>query len=329
MFLQNVAAIPETLGPLEQSNFSVQSRAEYSLRFFVGFGSPWEDGRNCIPLGRKGAVLITKTKKLSRFARQAREECFHTNEKNATKRGEWNCSEESLFRLLLDRPRRRKCRGGIQTLPPFPCRSVNLNNGNSVDRNVFNPLPCRSVNLNNCNRVDGDLFNPFPCRSENLNNGNSVDRNVFNPFPCRSVNLVTVDRDLFNPFPCRSVNLNNGNGVDRHVFNPFPFRSVNLVTVDRNLFNPFPCRSVNLKLYFLVLYNMQDVLSNRGAKADSLEELGRESAENGTNNNSNSVVKYGVSPFYTGRMETLSMGPSTNDVTLGGREEPCSSDSAR
>ncbi|GBM43002.1 hypothetical protein AVEN_88604-1 [Araneus ventricosus] len=31
---------------------------QYSLRFFVGFGSPWQDGRNCIPLCRKGAVLV-------------------------------------------------------------------------------------------------------------------------------------------------------------------------------------------------------------------------------------------------------------------------------
>ncbi|GBN76638.1 hypothetical protein AVEN_253575-1 [Araneus ventricosus] len=31
---------------------------QYSLRFFVGFGSPWKDGRNCSPLCRKGAVLV-------------------------------------------------------------------------------------------------------------------------------------------------------------------------------------------------------------------------------------------------------------------------------
>ncbi|GBM14026.1 hypothetical protein AVEN_166207-1 [Araneus ventricosus] len=31
---------------------------QYSLRFFVGFGSLWKDGSNSIPLCRKGAVLV-------------------------------------------------------------------------------------------------------------------------------------------------------------------------------------------------------------------------------------------------------------------------------
>ncbi|GBO22530.1 hypothetical protein AVEN_73899-1 [Araneus ventricosus] len=31
---------------------------QYSLRVFVGFGSPWKDGRKCIPLRRKGAVIV-------------------------------------------------------------------------------------------------------------------------------------------------------------------------------------------------------------------------------------------------------------------------------
>ncbi|GBM17850.1 hypothetical protein AVEN_260177-1 [Araneus ventricosus] len=31
---------------------------QHSLRFFVGFGSPRKDGRNCIPLCRKDAVLV-------------------------------------------------------------------------------------------------------------------------------------------------------------------------------------------------------------------------------------------------------------------------------
>ncbi|GBM27239.1 hypothetical protein AVEN_189445-1 [Araneus ventricosus] len=52
------AAIAQTLGLLEQGSSSVQSRAAILFNIFDGFGSPRKDGRNCIPLFRKGAVLV-------------------------------------------------------------------------------------------------------------------------------------------------------------------------------------------------------------------------------------------------------------------------------
>ncbi|GBM74066.1 hypothetical protein AVEN_176582-1 [Araneus ventricosus] len=70
MFPQNVAAIAQTLGllepgpyfsgPLEWNRVPLLSKVEpqYSLRVFVGFGSPRKDGRNCISLCRKDAALV-------------------------------------------------------------------------------------------------------------------------------------------------------------------------------------------------------------------------------------------------------------------------------
>ncbi|GBM17602.1 hypothetical protein AVEN_80897-1 [Araneus ventricosus] len=40
--------------------------SQYSLRLFVGFGSPWKDGRNCIPLCRKGPALGIETPEVRR-----------------------------------------------------------------------------------------------------------------------------------------------------------------------------------------------------------------------------------------------------------------------
>ncbi|GBM15602.1 hypothetical protein AVEN_260328-1 [Araneus ventricosus] len=69
MFPQNVAAIAKPSGYWNQGHTSLalywnrvpllsKVEPQYLLRVFVGFGSPRKDGRNCIPLCRKGAVLV-------------------------------------------------------------------------------------------------------------------------------------------------------------------------------------------------------------------------------------------------------------------------------